>query len=213
VTFGLAFTNGEVNKSGGPFGRYQMTLPAGNYTATFSAPGYVTQMVPIQVTAGSAQALDVALVRSGSSAVAYCTAKTNSCGGTPGISGLGSPSASASSGFFIEGSSARTGKSGLVIYTDMGPRVPAVPFANGGLLCIDAPVRRTLASVAVGGTPNQCDADYSMDMNAFAAGALGGNPQAFLSVPGTQVNLQWWGRDTQAHGEYLSNALEYVVCP
>ena len=52
-----------------------------------------------------------------------------------------------------------------------------------------------------------------MDMNAFAAGVLGGNPQAFLSVPGTQVNLHWWGRDTVAHGEYLSDAFEYVVCP
>ena len=40
VDFGLAYTNGETNTSGGAFGRYQMFLPAGSYTATFSAPGY-----------------------------------------------------------------------------------------------------------------------------------------------------------------------------
>jgi hypothetical protein len=50
-------------------------------------------------------------------------------------------------------------------------------------------------------------------MNCFAAGLCGGNPQAYLSVPGTTVDCQWWGRDTVTQGSYLSDALEYFVCP
>jgi hypothetical protein len=55
---------------------------------------------------------------------------------------------------------------------------------------------------------------YSIDMAAFAAGALGGNPDPALSIPGTIVNCQWWGRDHPASfGTALSNALEYTGIP
>ena len=57
------------------------------------------------------------------------------------------------------------------------------------------------------------DAIYELDVNAFAAGMAGGNPAPFLSVPGTTVHCQWWGRDTLAHGPYLTAALEFTVCP
>jgi hypothetical protein len=55
-------------------------------------------------------------------------------------------------------------------------------------------------------------------MNAFASGNYAPgfpiyNPAAFLSLPGQQVNCQWWGRDTPATGSFMSNALEYWVCP
>jgi hypothetical protein len=210
------YTHGETNGSGGAFGRYQAFLPEDPlpHTLTFSAPGYVTQPLPALVSsAGTALLLDVALVPLNPAGVSYCTAKLNSCGGLPAIAGSGTPSASAASGFVVQGTQAREAKSGLLIYTDAGRRVPALPFASGGYLCIAAPVRRTLAAASSGGTPGACDASFALDMNAFAAGALGGNPQAFLAVPGTRVNLQWWGRDTQAHGEYLSDALEYGICP
>ena len=58
---------------------------------------------------------------------------------------------------------------------------------------------------------SQCDGTLSIDMNAFAVGALGGNPLPSLTVPGTQVNCQFWGRDTLANGALLSDALEYFV--
>ena len=62
---GVDFSNGEQNWSGGTFGRYHATLPAGNYTILFSAPGYVGQAQAVVVTAGSAELLDVALVPEG----------------------------------------------------------------------------------------------------------------------------------------------------
>ena len=48
-------------------------------------------------------------------------------------------------------------------------------------------------------------------MNAFAVGALGGNPLPSLTIPGTQLNCQFWGRDTLANGALLTDALEYFV--
>jgi hypothetical protein len=141
----------------------------------------------------------------------YCTAKTSSCGGTPALSSTGSPSASATSGFVVRGSGARMAKGGLVVY---GPNGSGnVPF-QGGILCVNATgLRRSAAVISSGGTPGNCDAHFELDWNAFASGNAGGNPAPFLLSVGQQVNLQWWGRDTVANGSYLSNALEYSVCP
>jgi hypothetical protein len=125
---------------------------------------------------------------------------------------VGSASAGATTGFTVRASAARAGKLGLVIYTNTGPRVPAQPFL-GGLLCINGPVRRATTVASVGGTPGNCDAVFQIDMNAFAAGMAGGNPQAYLSFPGTHIDCQWWGRDTFASGSYLSDALGYCIGP
>ena len=144
--------------------------------------------------------------------VPYCTAKVNSCGGTPAISSAGAASMIATSGFTISATGARPSKLGLVIYTNNGPRTPAIPFGTG-LLCIDSPVRRGTILMSIGGTPGMCDALRSMDMNAFAHALIGGNPQAYLSAPGTQINVQFWGRDTIANGSYLSNGGQYIVGP
>jgi hypothetical protein len=143
----------------------------------------------------------------------HCTAKTNSCGTVPELVTVGTSSASASSGFVIDALNARGGnRVGLLIYTDKGRRVPAISFGVGGLLCIQAPIRRGYPQLS-GGTAGLCDGHFALDLNAFAAGLTIGNPQPFLSLPGTIVNCQFWGRDTFMHGDFLTGGLEYTVLP
>ncbi len=56
------FTQGEQNTSEPRFGRYHAFLPPGEHTLRFSHAGYVTQEVPVTVTAAGTR-LEVALVR------------------------------------------------------------------------------------------------------------------------------------------------------
>jgi hypothetical protein len=46
-----SFSRGEENRSEARFGRYHAFLPTGSHTLRFSAPGYVTQDLPVDVTA------------------------------------------------------------------------------------------------------------------------------------------------------------------
>jgi hypothetical protein len=141
--------------------------------------------------------------------VTYCTAKPGLVCGTPAISAFGMPSASSSSGYFITAGPARSNRTGLMIYTNSGRNNAAF---QGGTLCVGTtPLRRTV-TVDSGGF-STCDGEFAIDMNAFASGAQGGNPASFLTTVGTKVNAQWWGRDTQATGSFLSDAVEYYVCP
>jgi hypothetical protein len=144
----------------------------------------------------------------------YCTAKPNSLGCEPAISFQGCPAASIASGFHVLASDVRNHKPGILIYGTNGRA--AIPF-SGGTMCVAPPLQRTPV-VDSGGWPkpyyNDCTGVYAIDLAAFANGALGGNPDPQLSVPGTVVNCQWWGRDLGAsHATTLSNALEYTVMP
>ena len=116
------------------------------------------------------------------------------------------------SGFLIEASGARAGKQGLLLYGANG--ASNAPF-QGGTLCVAAVgIKRGPASISIGGTPGAfCDALFRIDMNAFASSNAGGNPAAFLSAVGQHINVQWWGRDSTANGTFLSDAIQYEVCP
>ncbi|HTF90876.1 MAG TPA: hypothetical protein VK843_20820 [Planctomycetota bacterium] len=145
----------------------------------------------------------------------YCTAKINSLGCTPTISSSGASSASAGSGFLIKASNVRNQKPGLMLYSVTGRA--AIPF-QGGLRCVNIPVRRTTPANSGGTTlpASDCSGVYSIDMNTFTVGGLGGNPIPALAVQGTVVDCQWWGRDPgfpAPNNSTLSDALEYVVCP
>jgi hypothetical protein len=145
--------------------------------------------------------------------VVYCTGKANSLGCLPAISSTGTSSATSTSGFVISANNFRNNKPTMMVYTDTGRA--ATPFF-GGTLCGNGPIHRAL-TMSAGGTPapvQDCTGTYSIDMNAFAAGSLGGTPAAFLTTPGTVVDAQVWSRDggfPVPNNACLSDALEWTV--
>jgi len=148
----------------------------------------------------------------------FCTAKTALACGASTINATGTPSAVASSGFTVTATPARGQRLGFLLYNTS--QVPGVPFAQTGTLCVDPMSIRRAGIVGSGGTNNLCDGAFTIDMNAFAQGVYvpppgqgTTSPAGFLTTPGTTVYAQIWGRDTQATGELLSDALSWVICP
>ena len=148
-------------------------------------------------------------------ATSYCVPKINSLGCSPSIGATGVASATAGSGFVVNGANVRNQKSGLLFYGITGRA--ATPF-QGGTLCVATPIKRT-PSVISGGSAlpiNDCTGVYSIDMNLYAVGGMGGTPLPALTVAGTVVNCQFWGRDPgfpAPNNTTLSDGLEYSICP
>jgi hypothetical protein len=143
----------------------------------------------------------------------YCTPKVNSLGCTPVIGSTGRPSATAVAGFVVTGSQVRNNRPGLLLYGINGGA--SGPF-TGGILCLAPPVRRSIGLGSGGNASpaNDCSGVYTIDMNAFARGLLGGMPLGALSVTGTVVCCQFWGRDNgfaAPDNTTLTDALQYVI--
>ncbi len=144
----------------------------------------------------------------------YCTAKVNSYGCIPSIGSSGASSATAGSGYSIATVNVLNNKPGLYLYSNAGKA--AVPFL-GGLRCVNTPLKRSVA-INSGGSPPplNCTGVYSLDFNAFAVGAMGGTPAPYLTVPGTVIDAQAWGRDSgfpAPNNASLSNGFQFTVGP
>jgi hypothetical protein len=159
-------------------------------------------------------AFKVRVVECSGAPAVYCAAKLNSLGCLPSIGFNGVSSASASSGFVVCATTWLNNTPGLAQSPVNGPASP--PFL-GGTLCVGSPIRRSPPLNSGGNAPpNDCSGTYAIDMNAFAQGVLGGTPILQLTLAGSQVNVQMWGRDqgfTAPNNSTLSNGLEYTVGP
>lgn len=144
----------------------------------------------------------------------YCVAKSNSVGCTPSIGFVSGDVASATNQgpFRVNATNMVNNKSCLLFYGVAGQA--ATPF-QGGTLCVKSPIKRTPGTVTGGNPPpNDCSGAPVINMNAFAAGLGGGSPLPALTVPGTVVDCQWWGRDpgfVAPNNTQLSDGLEYTV--
>ena len=146
---------------------------------------------------------------------AFCSGKFTAGGCAPTMAFTGYSSATKGFGFIVKGNGSINNKNGLLLYSINGPA--STPF-QGGVLCVNTPIKRT-PGVNSGGSPapaDDCTGVFAIDFNAFAVGALGGTPLAALQIPGTNVTAQWWGRDPgypAPNNSQLANGLQFQVCP
>lgn len=142
---------------------------------------------------------------------AYCTAGTTTNGCAASMSGLGLPSASATSGFSLLCSGVEGDKFGIMFYGLSGPNAAVWAPGSTSLLCVKSPVQR-LPSMNSGGTAGLCDGAFLTDWLAY----LATHPNA-LGAPlaaGSSVWAQSWYRDPPAPSStQLSDALSWTMCP
>jgi len=143
----------------------------------------------------------------------FCTSSTTTNGCSPAISGAGTPSASAASGFTLSVNAVEGQRAGLLFYGVDNTGWTPLPWLAGSTsyLCVKPPTQRTTSQTS-GGTPGACDGVLSIDWNAFVTtypGSLGAPFQA-----GDHVFAQGWFRDPAApKTTNLSNGLEFSLAP
>jgi hypothetical protein len=144
--------------------------------------------------------------------VNYCTPGTSASGCQAVLSSVGTPSATASSGFTLTASPLEGDKDGLFFFGSNGQQ--ANPWGSGtSFQCVTPPVKRGGLLVGIG-TPGTCDGSTSQDLNALwcpACPKAAKNPGA-----GTVTQAQFWYRDpfnTSNQTTSLSDAVEFTVQP
>ena len=165
---------------------------------------------PIASTSPAIDNLEFDTVASGPTI--YCTAGTTTNGCVPSISGTGTPSASAPSGFTIDVTAVEGQKQGLVFYGLDNTGFTPSPWGQGtSLLCVKPPTQRT-TNLSSGGTISMCDGLLSLDWNAYRAANPGALGQPFAA--GQQVFAQAWFRDPPSpKTTNLSDALQFTLAP
>ena len=144
------------------------------------------------------------------STVAYCTAGTTSNGCNATMTAIGTPSASATSGYTLLVSNVEGQKQGLIFYGSTG-RAAAAWGTGSSFLCVKAPTQR-IAAQNTGGAAGSCNGELVVDWCAFMANAPSalGNPRS----AGQVYQAQGWFRDPPApKTTHLSNALEFTLQP
>lgn len=141
----------------------------------------------------------------------YCTSSTSAAGCVSTIRGIGTASASASSGFTLQVDQVDGLRQGLIFYGAAGQQ--ALPWAAGSSswLCVKTPTQR-LPVLTSGGSLGGCDGQLARDWNAFMSTTVGavGNPR----VAGQLFDAQAWFRDPPAlKSTNLSNALHFSLAP
>ena len=141
----------------------------------------------------------------------YCTAGTTTNGCNASIAAIGTPSASAVSGFVVTGSGIEGQKQTLLFYGVNGPAAQAWSPNSSSFKCVRNPVQRCTPQNS-GGTANACDGAYSLDLANYLATrpTAIGNPL----FAGEVFNAQLWFRDPPAPStSSLSNAVQFTVAP
>jgi probable HAF family extracellular repeat protein len=138
-------------------------------------------------------------------ATAYCTAKVNSQGCTPSISGTGIASMTSGLPFTVGASNVLNNKNGLMYY---GFSPLAGPF-QGGFKCVASPSIRTPLQLSGGSTSgDDCTGTYAFDFNVLIQS---GDPM--LTV-GTLIYCQYWSRDPATLSTTgLTDGLSFTIFP
>lgn len=126
----VAYENGESNASQPDFGRFHVFVPPGNYTASFTAPGYDPLVTSVSVSAGASTVLDVALTPTGP--LGTWSDLGSSLAGTTGAPSLvGTGALTASSVTTLTLGNALPGASAWLV---LGFTNASVPFKGGTLV-------------------------------------------------------------------------------
>jgi len=144
--------------------------------------------------------------------VSYCTAGTSASGCQAGLAAVGTPSASAPSGFLLEATGVEGEKIGLFFFGANGRQ--ANPWGTGSSFqCVKPPVMRG-GMLPGAGTAGACDGVLGQDLNALWCPTCPA-PQKNPGVAAT-VQAQLWYRDplnTSNQTTSLSDAVEFVLAP